>query len=252
MPVLEIADRLEIQAALYRYCRSLDRMDKPMAYALWSEGATAKYYGMYKGTGIGFVDWVWEGHAQMQRHSHQFTNMVIGEVDGDRAASEAYGTVVLSTKPTPDVIESTTPRPLPRRIWSRKRWPLDHRHPPVRARHHVAPRDPARAGGHGAARGSAATPAIPPIRCCPTAGPTLVSELGGRAGPGPWWLAARRASGRRSPRRLAARASTSSSSPAATGALEELAGEFEATDVTVRTGAVGPGRAPRSSTTWRH
>jgi hypothetical protein len=123
----EIADRLEIQAALYRYCRSLDRMDKPMAYALWSDGATAEYFGMYKGTGIGFVDWVWEGHAQMQRHSHQFTNILI-EVDGDRAASEAYGTVVLWTKPDPDVIETTT-RGRYLDTWSRNngRWTIDTR-----------------------------------------------------------------------------------------------------------------------------
>ena len=40
----------EIRDVLSRYCRGLDRMDKEMAYSVWHEGATADYYGIYKGT----------------------------------------------------------------------------------------------------------------------------------------------------------------------------------------------------------
>lgn len=88
----------EIRDVLSRYCRGLDRMDKEMAYSVWHEGATADYYGIYKGTGHGFIDWVWQAHAGMQCHSHQITNVLI-EVDGDTAVSEAYVTVALWTLP---------------------------------------------------------------------------------------------------------------------------------------------------------
>ena len=88
----------EIRDVLSRYCRGLDRMDKEMAYSVWHEGATADYYDMYKGTGHGFIDWVWQAHAGMQCHSHQITNVLI-EVDGDTAVSEAYVTVALWTLP---------------------------------------------------------------------------------------------------------------------------------------------------------
>ncbi len=91
----------EIRDVLSRYCRGLDRMDKEMAEAVWHEDGTANYLEMYEGTGRGFVDWVWEAHAAMQCHSHQITNVLI-EVDGDRATSEAYVTVVLWTKPGRD------------------------------------------------------------------------------------------------------------------------------------------------------
>ena len=92
-----VADLLAKQAiteALYRYCRGLDRMDRPMASRTWHPDGTAEYVGMFKGTGEGFLDWVWPQHASMYRHSHQISNILI-EVDGDRAASEAYVTVAL-------------------------------------------------------------------------------------------------------------------------------------------------------------
>jgi len=93
--------RQEIRDVHSRYCRGLDRMDKPMAYSVWHEDGTAHYEGMFEGTGHGFVDWVWEAHSHMERHSHQITN-VLAEIDGDRATREAYVTVVLWTLPDAD------------------------------------------------------------------------------------------------------------------------------------------------------
>ncbi|MEH6588147.1 MAG: nuclear transport factor 2 family protein [Halioglobus sp.] len=93
--------RQEIYDALCRYCRGLDRMDKEMAYSLWHEDGTALYYGMYEGSGHGFVDWVWEAHKTMERHSHQIANSLI-EIDGDTAKSETYVTVALWTNPDPE------------------------------------------------------------------------------------------------------------------------------------------------------
>lgn len=93
-----LIDKAEIRDVLSRYCRGLDRMDKEMAYATWHEGGTAFYDGIYEGTGRGFVDWVWQAHAAMERHSHQITNVLI-ELHGDRATCESYVTVVLWTLP---------------------------------------------------------------------------------------------------------------------------------------------------------
>ncbi len=83
-----------IRETIYNYCRVLDRMDKQGAYDLWNENSVALYHGIYEGTGPGFIDWVWEAHAQMERHSHQVTNIMI-EVDGDTAVSESYVTATL-------------------------------------------------------------------------------------------------------------------------------------------------------------
>jgi hypothetical protein len=96
--IREMIVKQEIRDALSRYCRGLDRMDKEMADSVFHPEATALYYGIYEGTGHGFVDWVWDAHSTMQCHSHQITN-VLTEVEEDTAVSEAYVTVVLWTNP---------------------------------------------------------------------------------------------------------------------------------------------------------
>jgi ketosteroid isomerase-like protein len=97
MPDSHVADKLAIRDVLTRYCRGLDRMDREMADSVFSADCSAHYYDMYEGTGHGFLDWAWEIHADMDRHSHQVTNALI-EVSGDTAVSEAYATVVLWTQ----------------------------------------------------------------------------------------------------------------------------------------------------------
>lgn len=92
----QLAATQAIRDQLSRYCRGLDRMDKQMAYSVWHSDGTAHYIDMFEGTGHGFVDWVWQAHEGMERHSHQITN-VLCEVNGDKASSEAYVTVVLWT-----------------------------------------------------------------------------------------------------------------------------------------------------------
>ena len=94
----KLADQQSIRDVLSRYCRGLDRMDRALADTVWHPLGTALYDGIFEGTGAGFLDWVWEAHANMDRHSHQITNVLI-ELDGDRATSEAYVTVVLWTRP---------------------------------------------------------------------------------------------------------------------------------------------------------
>ena len=119
----------EIRDQLSRYCRGLDRMDKEMAYGVWHPDGTAHYFDTFEGSGRGFVDWVWEAHAAMERHSHQITNVLI-EVEGDTASSEAYVIVALWRTPNPDGSQTeviSRGRYLDR--WSKRdgRWAIDER-----------------------------------------------------------------------------------------------------------------------------
>jgi hypothetical protein len=102
--IAELADKAAIRDVLSRYCRGLDRMDKPMAYSVFAAEATANYYGIYTGTGHGFIDWVWGAHLTMTSHSHQITNVLI-ELTGDSAVSEAYVTVVLQQQRETGAVE---------------------------------------------------------------------------------------------------------------------------------------------------
>ena len=100
----ELGDKAASREGLSRYCRGLDRMDKDMARAVFAPQASANYYGIYTGTGHGFIDWVWEAHRGMETHSHQITNVLI-ELDGDSAVSEAYVTVVLQQQRETGAVE---------------------------------------------------------------------------------------------------------------------------------------------------
>jgi hypothetical protein len=124
-----LADQQAIRDVLSNYCRGLDRMDKTLANRVWWEGGTAFYDGIFEGTGHGFIEWVWEAHAGMERHSHQITNVLI-DLDGDDATSEAYVTVVLWTLPDAEGRQNELVgrgRYLDR--WSKRagRWAIEHR-----------------------------------------------------------------------------------------------------------------------------
>jgi hypothetical protein len=90
-----LADKFAITEQLYRYCRSVDRLDVPLGHSVFHEDSTADYGPTgYRGTGRGAIDWICKAHLHLQAHSHQVTNVLI-EVDGDRAGSEAYVTATL-------------------------------------------------------------------------------------------------------------------------------------------------------------
>ena len=152
----ELVDKQAIRDVLSRYCRGLDRMDKAMARAVWHSGGTALYEGIFEGTGHGFIDWVWEAHAGMERHSHQITNVLIesNPGDADKATSEAYVTVVLWTLPDADGRQQEL---VGRgRSLGADRWSLGHRTPypcaryveqlPSRPRRHLGIQRPGRDG----------------------------------------------------------------------------------------------------------
>jgi len=123
-----VADRQEITDLIYRYCRSMDRMDHEQGYAIWHEDGTADYGpDVFQGTGRGFIDWVCESHKHLDAHSHQISNIVI-ELNGDRAGSEAYVTATLQATRDGKTTQMT--------VWSRYidqwskrngRWGIDKR-----------------------------------------------------------------------------------------------------------------------------
>jgi hypothetical protein len=83
-----------ITEAIHRYCRGVDRMDRGLTLSVWHPGGSADYTPWYQGDAAGLIEWLWAAHATVAGHAHQVHNLVI-EVDGDRAASEAYFTAVL-------------------------------------------------------------------------------------------------------------------------------------------------------------
>lgn len=90
----DIEAKLAITEVLYRYCRALDRMDRDLMDTVWHPDATADYGPTFQGSASGLLDVMWANHAKLLGHSHQVTNVLI-EIDGDRAASEAYVTGTL-------------------------------------------------------------------------------------------------------------------------------------------------------------
>ena len=118
-----------ITEVVYRYCRALDRMDRPLADTVWHADGTADYGPtMFQGTGTGFLDWVWGAHTSMLGHSHQIANVMI-EVDGDRAGSESYVTATLWAEFQPGALTVIVSRGRYVDRWSRRDgvWAIDHR-----------------------------------------------------------------------------------------------------------------------------
>lgn len=85
----QTADRLAIMDKIYRYCRSVDRLDIEVGYSVFHEDATADFGASYVGTGRGWIDWCCKEHLNFLHHSHQVTNIII-ELDGEKAGSESY------------------------------------------------------------------------------------------------------------------------------------------------------------------
>lgn len=123
-----MADRLAITDLLYRYCRSVDRLDVPLGHSIWHDDGYADYGAeVYQGDGRGVIDHICAQHGRTLHHSHQVTNILI-ELDGDRAGSEAYHFACLRVASGERVKQiSVWGRYIDR--WSRRdgRWGLDRR-----------------------------------------------------------------------------------------------------------------------------
>ena len=123
-----LADRLAITDLIYRYCRSVDRLDIPLGHSIWHDDGIADYGAdFYQGNGRGAIDHICEQHRRTLHHSHQVSNILI-ELGGDRAGSEAYATASLRAHRNGKLLQMTIwGRYVDR--WSRRngRWGLEHR-----------------------------------------------------------------------------------------------------------------------------
>lgn len=99
----EVADRLAITDKIYRYCRSVDRLDVAVGYSVFHEDSSADFGDSYQGTGRGWIDYICGEHKNFLHHSHQVTNVII-ELDGEKAGSESYVYATLQRKDSDKVI----------------------------------------------------------------------------------------------------------------------------------------------------
>ncbi len=92
-----VVDRQQITDLIYRYCRSVDRLDIPLGHSIWHEDAIADYgEAVYQGNGRGVIDHICAQHRHALHHSHQVSNIIIDlNVNGDHAGSESYVTASL-------------------------------------------------------------------------------------------------------------------------------------------------------------
>ena len=93
-----LAAKQAIREVLTNYCRSIDRLDRELMESVWHPGATVDYEGSFRGSAADLVDFFMRVHLEWESHSHQVTNTSI-VVDGDHAASEAYVTARLRSRP---------------------------------------------------------------------------------------------------------------------------------------------------------
>lgn len=105
----DVADRLAITDQIYRYCRSVDRLDVPLGHRVFHTDSYADF-GSYKGSGRGWIDFICQEHRKFLHHSHQVTNIVI-ETSGKRAGSESYVTATLRSREGTKVLQ--------RQFWAR-------------------------------------------------------------------------------------------------------------------------------------
>jgi hypothetical protein len=124
----DIADRQAITDLIYRYCRSVDRLDIPLGHSIWHEDGHADYgAAVYQGNGRGVIDHICAQHRHTLHHSHQVSNIII-DLGGDRAGSESYVTASLRVRRGEQLKHMTV---WGRYIdqWSRRdgRWGLDKR-----------------------------------------------------------------------------------------------------------------------------
>lgn len=123
-----LADRYEITDLIYRYCRSVDRLDIPLGHSVWHDDGYADYGpDVYQGDGRAVIDHICAQHRHTLHHLHQVGNILI-HLDGDVAGSESYVTANLRVMRGDQMLQMSV---WGRYVdsWSRRngRWGLDKR-----------------------------------------------------------------------------------------------------------------------------
>jgi ketosteroid isomerase-like protein len=89
MDLDKISAYLEIQQALYTYCRGIDRGDSELIKSIYHPDATDEH-GLFKGKGMKFAEViVGEMEKRSANGQHHITNILI-DLDGDVARVESY------------------------------------------------------------------------------------------------------------------------------------------------------------------
>jgi hypothetical protein len=84
-----IADRLQIQDCIHRWCRAVDRLDYEGMRASFHPDAVDRH-GAFDGDIDGLVEWIRARHAAIPFSMHAVSNMLIEFAGPDRALVETY------------------------------------------------------------------------------------------------------------------------------------------------------------------
>ena len=84
-----LLDKQEIEETVLRYCRGIDRRDFDLVRSCYHPDAT-DHHGSFRGTVDEYIAWVDKLTARYRFTMHLVGNILI-EIDGETAASEAYG-----------------------------------------------------------------------------------------------------------------------------------------------------------------
>lgn len=95
----------EIADLIYRYPRGLDRLDQSILLSIGHADATVEFSTLFKGTWVGYVEWLMHAHETMLFNNHRITNMLI-EVEAEQAVSESSSTATLIVARSDGDIES--------------------------------------------------------------------------------------------------------------------------------------------------
>lgn len=84
-----IADRMQIQDVMYRWCRAVDRLDYNEIRSVFHPDANDSH-GVYNGGIEGLIEWIRERHKSIPFSMHQVSNMLIEFASPDVALAETY------------------------------------------------------------------------------------------------------------------------------------------------------------------
>ena len=87
--VERLADRMQIQDCMYRWCRGVDRLDFESIRSAFHDDAIDRH-GVYEGGVDGLVEWIRERHRAIPFSMHLVANMLIEFADRDTAIAETY------------------------------------------------------------------------------------------------------------------------------------------------------------------
>lgn len=134
-----------IAGVLADYARGADRVDVELLKSVFHPGAVADYGAMFTGTGAEFAEFLGVVHPAMATHHHQLGQCAI-RVEGDRAGSETYVTVVLRFRAEDGSVTDTTSYGRYVDEWERRDgvWRITHR----RYLHHLDETRPSRGGDY--------------------------------------------------------------------------------------------------------